>query len=86
MKLALPVVTRIVTLAERNPALFVLVASLSVPLALIWAALSYVVAPAINLAAFIAVGVLALAYSAFIARLAITHWGLRCRDGPVEAP
>ena len=74
MKLALPVVSRILALAERNPALIVLVASLSVPLALIYAALHYVVAPAINLAAFLALGVFALVYAAFIARLAITHW------------
>jgi hypothetical protein len=74
MKLALPVVTRLLSLAESNPALIVLVASLSVPLALIYAALAYVVAPAINLAAFLALGVFALAYAAFIARLAITHW------------
>ena len=74
MKLALPVISRILALAESNPALIVLIASLSVPLALIHAALTYVAAPAINLAAFLAVGVLALVYAGFIARLAITHW------------
>jgi hypothetical protein len=74
MKLALPVIGRLLALAENNPALFVLIATLSVPLALIYAALSYVVAPAINLAAFLVLGALALAYSGWIAQLAITHW------------
>ena len=80
MKLALPVVTRILALAESNPALIVLVASLSVPLALIHAALAYVAAAAINLVAFLALGVFALVYAAFIARLAITHWRLPCAE------
>ena len=83
MKLALPVISRILAIAESNPALFVLIASLSVPLALIYAALSYVVAPAINLAAFLVLGALALFFTGWIARLAITHWHARCRPrGP----
>ena len=77
MKLALPVIGRLLAIAENNPALFVLIASLSVPLALIYAALSYVVAPAINLAAFLVLGAFALVYSGWIARLAITHWEAR---------
>ena len=74
MKSALPLVGRALELAESNPALLVVVASLSVPLALIYAALSYVAAPAINLFAFLVLGALALIYSGWIARLAITHW------------
>jgi hypothetical protein len=78
MKSALPLVGRALELAESNPALLVVVASLSVPLALIYAALSYVAAPAINLLAFLVLGVLALVYSGWIARLAITHWRIEC--------
>jgi hypothetical protein len=78
MKSALPLVGRALELAESNPALLVVVASLSVPLALIYAALSYVAAPAINLLAFLVLGVLALVYSGWIARLAITHWHVAC--------
>jgi hypothetical protein len=78
MKSALPLVGRALELAESNPALLVVVASLSVPLALIYAALSYVAAPAINLFAFLVLGALALIYSGWIARLAITHWRVGC--------
>jgi hypothetical protein len=74
MKDALPLVGRILGLAVRNPALLVVVASLSVPLAFIYAALSYVAASPINLLAFIVVGALSLAYSGWIARLALEHW------------
>jgi hypothetical protein len=80
MRSALPLVARALELARSNPALLVVVASLSVPLALIYAALSYVAAPAINLLAFLALGAFALFYSGWIARLAITHWRLDCRD------
>jgi hypothetical protein len=75
MKVAMPLVRRALDLAESNPALFVVIASLSVPLALIYAALSFVTAPAINLLAFLGLGVLALSYAGWLARLAITHWG-----------
>jgi len=75
MKNALPLIGRILELAESNPALFVIVASLSVPLALIYAALSYVAAPAMNLAAFLALSVLALGYCGWLARLVLIHWG-----------
>jgi hypothetical protein len=74
MKNALPLVGRILGLAESNPALLVVIASLSVPLALIYAALSYVAASPINLLAFIVVGALSLIYSGWIARLAVKHW------------
>ena len=80
MKLALPVVTRLLALAGSNPALVVLVASLSVPLALVYAALAYVAAPAINLAAFLALAVIELVYAGFIARLATTHWRTSCAE------
>ena len=73
MKDALPVIGRILGLAGRNPALLVVTASLSVPLAFIYAALSYVAASPINLLAFIVVGALSLVYSAWIARLAVKH-------------
>jgi hypothetical protein len=79
MKVALPI-GRILSLAENNPALFVLIASLSVPLALIHAALSYVAAPLINLLAFLALSLLALVYCGWIARLAITHWRIGCEQ------
>jgi hypothetical protein len=74
MKNALPIVARILGLAVRNPALLVVIASLSVPLAFIYAALSYVAASPINLLAFIVVGALSLIYSGWIARLAVKHW------------
>ena len=74
MKNALPYVARILLLAESNPALFVIVASLSVPLALIYAALSYVAAPAGNLVAFLVLSAFALAYCGWIARLVVMHW------------
>jgi hypothetical protein len=74
MKVAVPLIGRALDLAERNPALFVLIASLSVPLALIYAALSFVTAPVMNLLAFLALGALALTYAGWLARLAITHW------------
>jgi hypothetical protein len=74
MKNALPLVGRIVGLALRNPALFVVTASLSVPLAFIYAALSYVTASPANLLAFVVVGALSLIYSGWIARLAVRHW------------
>lgn len=74
MKVAMPLIRRALDLAESNPALFVLIASLSVPLALIYAALSFVTAPAINLLAFLVLGVLALWYAGWLAHLAITHW------------
>jgi hypothetical protein len=74
MKDALPLVGRILGLAVRNPALLVVIASLSVPLAFIYAALSYVAASPINLLAFVVVGALCLAYSGWIARLALRHW------------
>jgi hypothetical protein len=74
MKVAVPLIGRALDLAESNPALLVLIASLSVPLALIYAALSFVTAPAINLLAFLVLGVLALVYAGWLARLAITHW------------
>jgi hypothetical protein len=74
MKVAMPIVRRALDLAESNPALFVLVASLSVPLALIYAALSFVTAPALNLLAFLVLGAFALMYAGWLARLAITHW------------
>jgi len=67
MKVAVPLIRRALDLAERNPALFVLIASLSVPLALIYAALSFVTAPAINLLAFLGLGVLALWYAGWLA-------------------
>ncbi|HZZ92033.1 MAG TPA: hypothetical protein VFE23_05685 [Usitatibacter sp.] len=75
MKVAMPLIRRALDLAESNPALFVVIASLSVPLALIYAALSFVTAPAVNLLAFLGLGVLALSYAGWLARLAITHWG-----------
>lgn len=78
MKSALPLVGRILELAESNPALLVVVASLSVPLALIYAALSFVAASPINLLGFIVLGALSLIYSGWIARLAITHWRVDC--------
>jgi len=74
MKNALPYVARILLLAESNPALFVIVASLSVPLALIYAALSYVAAPTSNLVAFLVLSAFALAYCGWIARLVVMHW------------
>jgi hypothetical protein len=74
MKNALPLVGRVLGLAARNPALLVVTASLSVPLAFIYAALSYVAASPINLLAFIAVGALSLVYSGWIAWLALKHW------------
>lgn len=74
MKYALPLIGRILGLAESNPALFVIVASLSVPLALIYAALSYVAAPAINLLAFLVLSALALGYCGWLARLVLAHW------------
>ena len=80
MKNALPYVARILVLAETNPALFVIVASLSVPLALIYAALSYVAAPTMNLVAFLVLGGLALAYCGWIAHLVVTHWPAECAD------
>jgi len=75
MKNALPLVGRFLELAETNPALFVIVASLSVPLALVYAALSYVNAPTENLLAFLALAALALAYCGWLARLVLQHWG-----------
>jgi hypothetical protein len=80
MKSALPLIGRALELARSNPALLVVVASLSVPLALIYAALSYVAAPAINLFAFLVLGALALVYSGWIARLAVKHWRVECED------
>jgi hypothetical protein len=80
MKSALPLVGRALELARDNPALLVVVASLSVPLALIYAALSYVAAPAINLFAFLVLGALALVYSGWIAHLAVMHWRVECDD------
>jgi hypothetical protein len=74
MKGALPLLWRILELAESNPALLVVVAALSVPLALIYAALAYVSASPLNLLAFLVLSALALAYSGWIARLAIVHW------------
>ena len=74
MKVAMPLIRHALDLAESNPALFVLIASLSVPLALIYAALAFVTAPPINLLAFLGLGVLALWYAGWLARLAITHW------------
>jgi len=74
MKNALPYVARILLLAESNPALFVIVASLSVPLALIYAALSYVAAPTSNLVSFLVLSAFALAYCGWIARLVVMHW------------
>ena len=80
MRSALPLVGRALELARINPALLVVVASLSVPLALIYAALAYVAAPAVNLFAFLVLGALALVYSGWIARLAVTHWTVECED------
>lgn len=74
MKNALPLIGRILGLAVRNPAFFVVIASLSVPLAFIYAALSFVAASPVNLLAFIVVGALCLVYSGWIARLALRHW------------
>jgi hypothetical protein len=82
MKNALPYVARILLLAESNPALFVIVASLSVPLALIYAALSYVAAPAGNLVAFLVLSALALAYCGWIARLVVMHWHAEAAEPP----
>jgi hypothetical protein len=88
MKNALPLVGRILGLAASNPALLVVTASLSVPLAFLYAALSYVAASPVNLLAFIVVGALCLVYSGWIARLALRHWtGLippRAVEEPVE--
>jgi hypothetical protein len=75
MKNALPLIGRILELAEVNPALFVIVASFSVPLALIYAALSFVNAPALNLLAFLVLSALALIYCGWLARLVLVHWG-----------
>jgi hypothetical protein len=80
MKGALSIVARILELAESNPALLVVIATLSVPLALIYAALAYVAASPINLLAFLVLGALALVYSGWIARLAIRHWRVECPD------
>jgi hypothetical protein len=80
MKHALPLFGRILALAENNPALFVVVASLSVPLALIYAALYFVAAPVINLLAFLVLGAFALFYSGWIAHLAVKHWRVECPD------
>lgn len=79
MKVALPLIGRILGLAEKNPALLVVIASLSVPLGLIWAALSYVSAPLTNLVAFLVLGALALFYSAWIVLLAVRHWPIEVR-------
>ena len=81
MKYALPVIGRLLELAQDNPALFVIVASLSVPLALIYAALSYVAAPAANLLAFLGLSALALGYCGWLARLVLAHWGACPRRG-----
>jgi hypothetical protein len=80
MKNALPLVGRILGIAVKNPALLVVVASLSVPLAFIYAALSFVAASPVNLAAFIVVGALSLLYSGWIARLALKHWSRHTAD------
>jgi len=80
MKGALSIVARILELAESNPALLVVIATLSVPLALIYAALAYVAASPINLLAVLVLGALALVYSGWIARLAIRHWRVECPD------
>ena len=75
MRNALPHIGRLLALAEANPALFVIVASFSVPLALIYAALSFVNAPALNLLAFLTLSALALIYCGWLARLVLRHWG-----------
>jgi len=77
MRNALPLVGRMLEIAGTNPALFVIVASLSVPLALIYAALSFVNAPVENLIAFLALGALSLGYCGWLARLVLTYWGIR---------
>ena len=80
MKNALPLIGKVLGLAASNPALLVVIASLSVPLAFIYAALSYVTASPINLLAFVVVGALCLFYSGWIARLAVKHWIQSMRD------
>lgn len=86
MKAALPLVGRLLGVAEKNPALLVVIASLSVPLGLIWAALSYVAAPLTNLIAFLVLGALALFYSAWIVLLAVRHWPTELRSRLVPKP
>jgi hypothetical protein len=80
MKGALPLIWRVLEIAESNPALLVVVGALSVPLALIYAALSYVAASPLNLLAFLVLAALALLYSGWIARLAVVHWRAECED------
>ena len=74
MRNALPIVGRMLDVAQTNPALFVIVASLSVPLGLIYASLAFVNAPSESLLAFLALSALALTYCGWLARLVLRRW------------